>query len=82
MTAIVTSKFRTVNAENFKEDIANSSVYVAIGKTDAWSNATSDTTDTTPFTPYDTIDALLGRLVQVIMLGILMMLIFLIKRFM
>ena len=58
MTAIVTSKFRTVNAENFKEDIANSSVYVAIGKTDAWSNATSDTTDTTPFTPYDTIDAL------------------------
>jgi hypothetical protein len=58
MTAIVTSKFRTLNAENFKEDIANSSVYVAIGKTDAWSNATSDTTDTTPFTPYDTIDAL------------------------
>ena len=33
-------------------------MYVAIGKTDAWSNATSDTTDTTPFTPYDTIDAL------------------------
>lgn len=60
MTAIVTSKFRTLNAENFKEDIAASgtSVFVAIGKTDAWSNSTSDTTDTTPFTPYDTIDSL------------------------
>jgi hypothetical protein len=58
MTAIVTSKFRTLNAENFKEDIASASVYVAIGKTDAWSNSTSDTTDTTPFTPYDTTDAL------------------------
>ena len=60
MTAIVTSKFRTLNAENFKEDIASAatSVYVAIGKTDAWSLATSDTTDQTPFTPYDTVDAL------------------------
>ena len=58
MTAIVTSKFRTLNAENFKEDIASASVFVAIGKTDAWSNSTSDTTDTTPFTPYDTIDSL------------------------
>ena len=62
MTAIITSKFRTLNAENFKEDIdtanSGSSVYVAIGKTDAWSNSTSDTTDTEPFTPYDTIDAL------------------------
>lgn len=60
MTAIVTSKFRTLNAENFKEDIASAgtSVFVAIGKSDAWSNSTSDTTDTTPFTPYDTIDSL------------------------
>ena len=62
MTAIITSKFRTLNAENFKEDIdtanSGSSVYVAIGKTDAWSNSTSDTTDTEPFTPYDTTDAL------------------------
>ena len=58
MTAIVTSKFRTLNAENFKEDIAGSSVFVAIGKSDAWSNSTSDTTDATPFTPYDTIDSL------------------------
>jgi hypothetical protein len=53
MTAIVTSKFRTVNAENFKEDIGANSVYVAIGKPDVWSLTTSDTTDTTPFTPND-----------------------------
>jgi len=60
MTAIVTSKFRTLNAENFKDDIASAatSVYVAVGKSDVWSLATSDTTDTTPFTPYDTIDNL------------------------
>ena len=60
MTAIVTSKFRTLNAENFKDDIASAatSVYVAIGKSDVWSLATSDTTDTTPFTPYATIDDL------------------------
>ena len=60
MTAIVTSKFRTLNAENFKDDIAAAatSVYVAIGKTDAWSNSTSDTTDTTPFTPYDHLNSL------------------------
>ena len=58
MTAIVTTPFRVVNAQNFKEDVssATSSVYVAIGKSDAWSNATSDTTDTTPFTPQDRID--------------------------
>ena len=57
MTAIVTTPFRVVNAENFKEDIADSSVYVGIGKTDVWSTATSDLTDaTTPFTPTDRID--------------------------
>lgn len=60
MTAIVTSKFRTLNAENFKADIAdaNTSVYVGIGKSDVWSLTTSDTTDTTPFTPADTLDQL------------------------
>ena len=62
MTAIVTSKFRTLNAENFKDDIntpvSGSSVFVAIGKTDAWSYAVSDTTDAEPFTPSDTIDNL------------------------
>ena len=44
MTAIVTTPFRVVNAENFKEDIAGSSVYVGIGKTDVWSNSTSSVT--------------------------------------
>ena len=36
MTAIVTSNFRVVNAENFKEDVkdAGTSVYVGIGKPD------------------------------------------------
>ena len=60
MTAIVTSKFRTLNAENFKADIADAgtSVYVGIGKSDVWSLTTSDTTDTVPFTPADTLDQL------------------------
>ena len=60
MTAIVTSKFRVLNAENFKEDIssAGTEVFVGIGKTDAWSLTTSDTTDTTPFVPYDTLDSI------------------------
>lgn len=60
MTAIVTSSFRVVNAENFKQDVAdaNTSVYVGIGKSDVWSNAISDTTDTTPTTPVDALDTL------------------------
>ena len=59
MTAIVTSNFRSVNAENFKQDVADeaTSVYVGIGKADAWSNTRSDITDTTPFTPVDALDA-------------------------
>ena len=59
MTAIVTSNFRSVNAENFKEDVEDddTSVYVGIGKADAWSNSLSDITDTTPFTPVDALDA-------------------------
>ena len=58
MTAIVTTPFRVVNAENFKEDVSSTdnSVYVAIGKSDVWSTATSDLTDTTPFTPQDRLD--------------------------
>ena len=60
MTAIVTSNFRVINAENFKEDVAaaGTSVYVGIGKSDVWSLTTSDTTDTTPFTPVDALDSL------------------------
>lgn len=55
MTAIITTNFRLLNAENFKEDVsnANNSVYVGIGKSDAWSTTTSDITDTTPFAPGD-----------------------------
>ena len=56
MTAIVTTPFRVVNAQNFKEDVGSNSVYVGIGKSDAWSTTTSDITDTTPFTPSDRID--------------------------
>ena len=56
MAAIVSSNFRVLNAENFKTNIANSSVYVGIGKSDVWSLTTSDTTDTTPFTPNDHLD--------------------------
>lgn len=58
MAAIITTPFRVLNAENFKEDVADSgtSVYIGIGKSDAWSNTTSDLTDTTPFVPGDHID--------------------------
>lgn len=47
MTAIVTSKFRVVNAENFKSDVVdpNTSVYVFIGKSDAWSASLAVTVD-------------------------------------
>ena len=58
MAAIITSNFRTLNAKHFKEQVAGSSVYVAIGKSDAWSLTTSDTTDTTPTLPSDNLDAL------------------------
>jgi membrane-bound inhibitor of C-type lysozyme len=55
MAAIITTPFRVLNAENFKEDVAdaNTSVYLGIGKSDAWSNTTSDLTDTTPTVPGD-----------------------------
>ncbi len=55
MAAIITTPFRVLNAENFKEDVAdsNTSIYLGIGKSDAWSNTTSDLTDTTPFIPGD-----------------------------
>ena len=58
MAAIITSNFRTLNAQHFKEQISGSSVYVGIGKSDPWSLTTSDTTDTTPFTPNDRLDDL------------------------
>jgi len=58
MAAIITSNFRTLNAKHFKEQVAGSSVYVAIGKSDVWSLTTSDTTDTTPTLPSDNLDVL------------------------
>ena len=56
MTAIVTTDFRVLNAENFKEDVAAGGMYLGIGKPDVWSTSMSDTTDTTPFTTYDNLD--------------------------
>ena len=53
MTAIVSSNFRVVNANNFKEDVQISNVYVGIGKADAWSATTADNVDGTVTTPKD-----------------------------
>ena len=55
MTAIVTSKFRVVNAANFKRDVVDpdNSVYVFIGKSDAWSDSVSVTTDYDAPAPQD-----------------------------
>jgi len=58
MTAIVTTKFRVLNSENFKEDITNSNVYIGIGKSDVWSTSTSDITDAAPFEPADNIGSI------------------------
>jgi hypothetical protein len=66
MAAIITTPFRVLNAENFKEDVASSSVYLGIGKSDVWSLATSDTTDTIPFTPGDHVDDINGAWSQMI----------------
>ena len=56
MTAIVTHRFRIVNAENFKRDIVDTdnSVYVFIGKSDPWSDSVTDLTDAEAPTPVDT----------------------------
>ena len=60
MTAIVTSDFRVINVENFKDDVTNHSMYIAIGKSDVWSDSISDTTDSTSigteFPPNDHLD--------------------------
>lgn len=73
MAAIITTPFRVLNAENFKEDVAdsNTSVYLGIGKSDAWSTATSDLTDTTPFVPGDHIDSINEAHQQLIALKLL-----------
>ena len=56
MTAIVTHRFRIVNAENFKRDIVDTdnSVYVFIGKSDPWSDSVTDLADAEAPTPLDT----------------------------
>ncbi len=56
MTAIVTSKFRIVNAENFKRDIldTSNSVYAFIGKSDPWNDILEEFTDGLAPTPEDT----------------------------
>ena len=55
MAAIITTKFRVLNAENFARDIADdtNSIYIGIGKTDHWSNQVSSTIDSAPFIPND-----------------------------
>ena len=73
MAAIITTPFRVLNAENFKEDVAdsNTSVYLGIGKSDAWSTTTSDLTDTTPFVPGDHRDSINEAFQQLIALKLL-----------
>jgi hypothetical protein len=57
MAAIVTNKFRIVNAKNFKEDLSQTGVstYVYIAKSDAWSNTYTDITDSDPPVPADSL---------------------------
>ena len=66
MTAIVSQNFRVVNAENFKDDVKNSNVYVGIGKADAWSQSTADLLDTTPDVPNDHLDDAVASRYQMI----------------
>ena len=57
MSAIITSQFRLENANNFiasTADVSNS-VYVFIGKSDAWSSSKDINTDSTAPTPQDTV---------------------------
>ncbi len=58
MAAIITTPFRIVNAQNFKEDVESNNVYIGIGKSDAWSANAADTTDTVEDVPGDHIDDL------------------------
>ena len=68
MAAIITTPFRVLNGENFKEDVAdsNNSIYVAIGKSDAWSSSLSNLTDSTPTVPADHTDAVNEAYQQII----------------
>jgi hypothetical protein len=57
MAAIITSNFRTENANNFRDAIVNTdnSVYLFVGKSDAWSDVITDNTDTEAPAPVDDI---------------------------
>lgn len=53
MAAIITSRFRVQNANNFVSNIADDSVYVGIGKSDAWSDDLATLADSSAPTPVD-----------------------------
>ena len=57
MAAIITSHFRSLNANNFKDSVADlaNSYYLFLGKSDAWSANLATTTDSEAPTPLDTI---------------------------
>ena len=57
MSAIITSNFRTLNANNLLGDVADTatSLYIAIGKSDAWSSSLSVTLDGAAPTPADSL---------------------------
>ena len=57
MAAIITSHFRTLNANNFKDSVADpaNSYYLFLGKSDAWSANLATTADTEAPTPLDTL---------------------------
>ena len=57
MAAIITSNFRTENANNFRDAIVSTdnSVYLFVGKSDAWSDVITDNTDTEAPNPVDNI---------------------------
>ena len=68
MAAIITTPFRVLNAENFKEDVGTSSVYLGIGKSDVWSTNSADQVDTIPFIPGDHQDDINGAWSQMLAL--------------
>ena len=57
MAAIITSLFRTLNANNFKDSVADlaNSYYLFLGKSDAWSANLATTADSEAPTPLDTL---------------------------
>lgn len=55
MSAIITTKFRYENVKGFVDSVASDSLYLFLGKSDAWSDSLAVTTDGTAPTPADTI---------------------------